>query len=123
MLTPEELKQVLPAETSAFPSPIPTQCVSSDEYMPCPQTEKQREFEARLKDYGSQLARKQGMTPSQVLQVRCRHGGGIRRDERDLWPALRGLARRGADAGDGERAREGAQEPVHHGHAHAFPAR
>ena len=49
MLSPDELKRVLPAETSAFPSPIPTQCVSSDEYMPCPQTEKQREFEARLK--------------------------------------------------------------------------
>jgi uncharacterized protein len=62
MLTPEELAQVLPAETSAFPSPIPTQCVSSDEYMPSPQTEKQREFEARIKRYGSELARKQGMT-------------------------------------------------------------
>jgi len=61
MLSPEELKQVLPAETTAFPSPIPTQCVSSDEYMPCPQTEKQREFEARLKEYGSELARRQGM--------------------------------------------------------------
>ena len=32
MLTPEELRQVLPAETAAFPAPIPTQCVSSDEY-------------------------------------------------------------------------------------------
>ena len=62
MLSPEELEQVLPAETSAFPSPIPTQCVSSDEYMPCPQTEKQREFEARLKEYGNELARKQGVS-------------------------------------------------------------
>ena len=62
MLTPEELKQVLPAETSAFPSPIPTQNVSSDEYMPCPQTEKQLEFEARIKEYGGELARKHGMT-------------------------------------------------------------
>lgn len=60
MLTPEELDQLLPAETSMYPSPIPTQCVSSDEYMPCPQTEKQREFEARVKQYGAELARKQG---------------------------------------------------------------
>jgi hypothetical protein len=29
-LDPEELKQLLPAETSAFRSPIPTQSVSSD---------------------------------------------------------------------------------------------
>jgi uncharacterized protein len=62
MLTPEELKEVLPAETSAFPSPIPAQNVSSDEYMPCPQTEKQREFEARVREYGSELAKKHGMT-------------------------------------------------------------
>jgi hypothetical protein len=62
LLSPEELKQLLPAETSAFPSPIPTQSVSSDEFMPAPQTEKQREFEARIKEYGSELARDQGMS-------------------------------------------------------------
>src|SRR5688572_17189386 len=62
MLSPEELKEVLPAETSAFPSPIPAQCVSSDEYMPSPQNEKQREFEARIKEYGSELARKHGIS-------------------------------------------------------------
>jgi uncharacterized protein len=62
MLSPEELEQVLPAEISIFPSPIPVQCVSSDEYMPCPQTDKQREFEARVKEYGAELARKQGIS-------------------------------------------------------------
>jgi uncharacterized protein len=61
-LDPEELKQLLPAETAAFPSPIPTQSVSSDEFMPAPQTAKQREFEARVKDYGADLARRQGMS-------------------------------------------------------------
>ena len=50
MLSDKELKQVAPAE-SIFPSPIPVQCVSSDDYMPCPQTEKQREFEARIKNF------------------------------------------------------------------------
>ncbi len=120
---PEELEQVLPAETSAFPSPIPTQCVSSDEYMPCPQTEKQREFEARVEGVRLRARPQAGHEPAQVLPVRGRHGGGFRRDERDLRPALRRIARRGADAGYGERAREGAQGPVHHGHAHALPAR
>ena len=61
-LDPDELRQVLPAEISAFPSPIPTQSVSSDEFMPAPQTEKQREFEARVKQYGAELARHQGMS-------------------------------------------------------------
>jgi len=37
LLDPGELKLLLPAETSAFPSPIPTQSVSSDEFMPAPQ--------------------------------------------------------------------------------------
>src|SRR4029434_5184226 len=61
-LNPEELKQLLPAETSAFPSPIPTQSVSSDEFMPAPQTAKQQEFESRVKEYGATLARQQGMS-------------------------------------------------------------
>jgi hypothetical protein len=61
-LNPEELKQLLPAEISAFPSPIPTQSVSSDEFMPAPQTAKQREFESRVKEYGATLARQQGMS-------------------------------------------------------------
>src|SRR5207253_8295482 len=61
-LSAEELRELLPAETSAFPSPIPTQSVSSDEFMPAPQTEKQREFEARIKAYGSELAGHQGMS-------------------------------------------------------------
>jgi len=60
MLTPEELAQVLPAETSSFPSPVPTQIVSNDEYMPSPQTEKQRQYEARIKALGTELARKHG---------------------------------------------------------------
>ncbi|MGE0557307.1 MAG: amidohydrolase family protein [Burkholderiales bacterium] len=68
MLTPEELARVAPAESSIFPSPIPVQCVSSDEYMPCPQTEQQREFEARVKEYGSELARKQGVSRRRFFQ-------------------------------------------------------
>src|SRR4029453_14157375 len=61
LLSSEELKQLLPAETSAFPSPIPTQSVSSDEFMPAPQTAKQQEFESRIKKYGATLERQQGL--------------------------------------------------------------
>jgi hypothetical protein len=61
MLTPEELSQLSGAE-ELFPSPIPVQFVSSDEYMPQPQTPQQKEFEARVKDMGARLAKKHGMT-------------------------------------------------------------
>jgi predicted TIM-barrel fold metal-dependent hydrolase len=61
MLTPEELEKLSGAE-SLFPSPIPVQFVSSDEFMPAPQTPQQKEFEARVKDLGNKLAKKNGIT-------------------------------------------------------------
>ncbi|HEX2825035.1 MAG TPA: hypothetical protein VHP37_01700 [Burkholderiales bacterium] len=42
LLDPEDLEQLVPAETQSFPSPIPTQFVSSDEFLPDPQTENQK---------------------------------------------------------------------------------
>ena len=68
LLDPEELKRLLPAETHSFPGPIPTQIVSTDEFMPVPQTRKQREVEDRLKSLGSDLAKKHGMTRRRFLQ-------------------------------------------------------
>jgi predicted TIM-barrel fold metal-dependent hydrolase len=61
LLDPRDLAALLPAETSSFPSPVPTQFVSSDEFLPGPQTENQKRVEARVKALGSQLARHQGM--------------------------------------------------------------
>jgi uncharacterized protein len=61
-LSPEELKKLKPAETLSFPSPIPTQIVSSDEYYPQRQNKQQRRVEAQLKDMGNKLARKQGIS-------------------------------------------------------------
>ena len=61
-LSPEELKTLKPAETASFPSPVPTQIVSSDEFYPQRQNKKQREVEARLKEMGNKLARKQGIS-------------------------------------------------------------
>jgi uncharacterized protein len=62
LLSKDQLDRVLPAETHAFPGPIPTQIVSSDEFLPLPQTERQREVEARLKVLGNELGRKQGLS-------------------------------------------------------------
>src|SRR5688572_27273927 len=69
LLDPEEQKRVLPAETHAFPGPLPTQIVSTDEFMPAPQTRAQREVEARLKATGSALAKQQGMTRRRFFQT------------------------------------------------------
>jgi predicted TIM-barrel fold metal-dependent hydrolase len=68
-LSEEQLKALLPAESSTFPSPVPTQIVASDEYLPVPQTDKQREVEARLKELSADLAKKQGLSRRRFFQT------------------------------------------------------
>jgi predicted TIM-barrel fold metal-dependent hydrolase len=53
----------------AFPAPVPTQIVSSEEYAPAPQTAQQREVEARLGVLGTALARRHGMTRRRFFQT------------------------------------------------------
>ena len=62
LLSDDELTGLHPAESAAFPSPIPTQIVASDEYHPPRQNHAQREVEARLTNLSNRLARKQGLT-------------------------------------------------------------
>ncbi|MBM3485943.1 MAG: amidohydrolase [Alphaproteobacteria bacterium] len=62
MLSRDELERLSPAEEAAFPSPVPTQVVSSDEFFPIPQTEKQKRVEARLKVLGDENARRNGLS-------------------------------------------------------------
>ena len=47
-LSDEDREKLKPSELLADETPIPLQVVSSDEYYPYPQTEKQRELQARL---------------------------------------------------------------------------
>src|SRR5439155_2536112 len=68
-LTDEQMSELQPAETASFPSPVPTQIVSSDEYMPVPRSAKQREVEARLKDMADGLARHQGLSRRHFFQT------------------------------------------------------
>jgi len=68
MLTPDEMEKLIPAESAKFRSPIPTQSVSSDEFYPAAQTPRQREFEARIKQMGSELAKKQGVSRRKFFQ-------------------------------------------------------
>ncbi|MDB5728953.1 MAG: amidohydrolase [Noviherbaspirillum sp.] len=68
MLSDEELNKLSSAE-SLFPSPIPVQSISSDEFMPGPQTPKQREFEARVKEMGMLAAKRLGMSRRRFFQT------------------------------------------------------
>jgi predicted TIM-barrel fold metal-dependent hydrolase len=68
LLSPEELERLSSAE-SLYPSPIPVQSVSSDEFMPASQSAKQREFEARVKEMGARTAKKLGMGRRRFFQT------------------------------------------------------
>ena len=62
-----EMEQVVGAEKVAFRSPIPTQIVSNGEYNPLPQTEKQRQVEALIKEMGDANAKRNGMDRRRFL--------------------------------------------------------
>jgi predicted TIM-barrel fold metal-dependent hydrolase len=69
LLSDDELDRLRPAEMHAFPGPIPTQIVSSDEYFPAPQSRAQREVEARVKRLGTELAREQGVSRRRFFET------------------------------------------------------
>ncbi len=68
-LSDEDKQNLLPAEEASFPSPVPTQVVSSEEYLPPPQTAEQREVEARLIDLADGIAKKQGLSRRRFFQT------------------------------------------------------
>ena len=59
-LTEKEIAELMPSELLPHATPIPTQIVSSDEYTPPPQSEKQKEVEARLLDARRRTGRQAG---------------------------------------------------------------
>ena len=62
LLSEEEIAELIPSELCPHHTPIPTQIVSSDEFYPDPQNEKQREVEQRLLAMADDLGKKQGST-------------------------------------------------------------
>ena len=68
-LTDEELAALMPSELCQYPTPIPTQIVSSDEFYPDPQNERQREVEARLLAMADDLGGKQGLDRRKFFQT------------------------------------------------------
>ena len=64
----EQLAKVAPAdEAETFPSPVPTQMVSNGEYMPYPQTEKQKQVEARIKELAHTASKDLGISRRKFL--------------------------------------------------------
>ena len=66
-LSDEQLERCAPAEAEPFPSPVPTRMVSNGEYMPHPQTEKQRQVEHRVKELADSAAKKLGISRRKFL--------------------------------------------------------
>src|SRR4051812_3369197 len=54
-------------EADDLRSPIPTQMVSNGEYLPNPQTDKQKEVEGRIKDYADSVGKKLGVSRRKFL--------------------------------------------------------
>jgi uncharacterized protein len=71
MLTEAELARTEPAELAAFESPVPTQVVSNGEYLPPPQSARQREVEARIKDLADRAAPRLGLDRRRFLRTGC----------------------------------------------------
>ena len=68
-LSDDDREKLKPSEFLPYETPIPTQVVSSDEFYPYPQTEKQRELQARLLDLADGLAKKQGLSRRRFFQT------------------------------------------------------
>src|SRR5215475_832373 len=67
-LTDKELSELMPSELVQYETPIPTQIVSSDEFYPDPQNERQRDVEARLLAMADDLGGKQGVNRRKFFQ-------------------------------------------------------
>ena len=68
-LSRDERARVAPAETAAFPSPIPTRVVSNGEYNPLPQTDRQRRVEARIAELADEYGHRLGLSRREFLKT------------------------------------------------------
>ncbi len=119
LLSDAELARLAGAEEHAFPGPIPTQIVSSDEFAPLPQTPAQRRVEARLKAIGDAEARRHGMTRRQFFASAAGMAAGFLAMNEVFGP-LFGVAAAEAATPElaDERARALARQFIFDGHTH-----
>lgn len=76
-LTEQEIEELVPSELLPHATPIPTQIVSSDEFLPPPQSEKQKEVEARLLAMGDELGSRQGLSRREFFQTAAGMAAGF----------------------------------------------
>jgi predicted TIM-barrel fold metal-dependent hydrolase len=107
LLSDEERSRLLPAEDAAFDGPLPTQIVSSDEFVPLPQTRQQREVERRLARLGDELATRHNMTRRAFFRTAAGMAAGFVAMN-DVFGPLFGVTR--AEAATPELADERASE-------------
>jgi predicted TIM-barrel fold metal-dependent hydrolase len=65
----EDLVHLAGAEGASFPSPVPTQIVSSEEYFPPPQNQQQKQVEARLVEFADRVAKRNGLSRRRFFQT------------------------------------------------------
>jgi len=69
MLSDEEKASLRPARLLANPTPVPTQVVSSDEFVPTPQTERQKRVEARMNALADEYGPRNGLSRRRFFQT------------------------------------------------------
>src|SRR5579864_7980256 len=69
MLSDRELEQLVPAWQASHPTPVPTRLVSSDEYLPIAQTERQKKVEACMNALADDYGRKNGLSRRRFFQT------------------------------------------------------
>jgi predicted TIM-barrel fold metal-dependent hydrolase len=69
MLSDEERARLAPAEFASSATPVPTQIVSSDEYLPIPQTERQKKVEARMNALADDWGKQNGLSRRRFFQT------------------------------------------------------
>src|SRR5260370_39670994 len=118
-LTEVQMRELLPAEEAALPTPIPTQVVSSEEYFPPRQTGEQKEFEARLLAKADALAAKQGLSRRRFFETAAGMAGSFVAMKQGYGGGFRGSPPPGAPPGRaGRRARALARRRVRGRHTH-----
>jgi predicted TIM-barrel fold metal-dependent hydrolase len=119
LLSPEELARLSPAEIASYPSPIPTQIVASEEFMPVPQTERQKQVEARLNELADANARKNGLSRRDFFKTAAGMATAFAAMN-DVYGEMFGISRAEAASVDvaAERAQALSPQFVFDGHTH-----
>ncbi len=67
-LSDDQLRNVAPAESEVFHAPVPTRMISNGEYMPHPQTKKQKQVEDRVKQLAAKAAGRLNISRRRFLE-------------------------------------------------------